>query len=101
MLAAAATALAFFALEKGAHHVLGAVVPVATQQGAGALALMVLMTLLFAAAATAQLLLPALARRPRWAALYVHLRNGLYANACFDRLVGALRPAASLTRSPR
>jgi NAD(P)H-quinone oxidoreductase subunit 5 len=38
-----------------------------------------------------QTLLPAKAGHPRWRAAYVHLKNGLYANALFDRLVGALR----------
>ncbi len=97
VLAAAATALAFFVLEKGASHVLRGAVPVVALHGADTIVLMTAVTLLFAAAATVQLLIPALARAPRWAALYVHLRNGLYANAWLDRLVGALRPAAALT----
>ncbi|MCY3002847.1 MAG: proton-conducting transporter membrane subunit [Planctomycetota bacterium] len=92
--AAIATALAFFLLEKGAVHVLDGAVPVVTPHGAATLALMALVTAAFAFAATAQLLLPALARSTRWAPLYVHLRNGLYTNAAFDRLVGALRPVA-------
>ena len=46
-----------------------------------------------------QWLAPALSRSERWAAWKVHLRNGLYVNALFDRWLGSIRrlpaPAAS------
>jgi NAD(P)H-quinone oxidoreductase subunit 5 len=37
--------------------------------------------------------LPALVNRPAWQALYVHLKNGFYANALFDRFMDAVRLA--------
>ena len=42
-------------------------------------------------------------RRPtaRRRALAIHQRNGLYANAVFDRIVGSLRPAASSPEAAR
>jgi len=46
----------------------------------------------FGAATVVQLALPRL-DPVRARALQVHLRNGLYANALFDRLIGALRRA--------
>jgi NAD(P)H-quinone oxidoreductase subunit 5 len=93
--AAAAVALAFFSLELGAAHVLHAAVPTVVPTAPTTLALMTLIVAAFAAASWAQLRLPALAASPRWAAAYVHVRNGLYANACFDRLVGLPAPATA------
>lgn len=100
VLAAAATALAFFVLEMGAAVVLGGAVPIVALRGADTLVLMALVTLAFAFAATMQLLVPALATSPRWASLYVHVRSGFYANAFLDRLVGAMRPIASPSLAP-
>jgi NAD(P)H-quinone oxidoreductase subunit 5 len=37
--------------------------------------------------------LPALVNRPEWQAFYVHLKNGFYANAMFDRFMQSLRLA--------
>lgn len=93
-LAAAGTAFAFFALERGAARVLAGAVPHAPHPGTLTLALAAAVVVVFAAASLAQLLLPSLGAGPRWAALYVHVRNGLYANALFDRIVG-------LPRAPR
>jgi NAD(P)H-quinone oxidoreductase subunit 5 len=95
VLAAAATALAFFVLEKGAALILGGAVPIVALRGTHTLVLMSLVTLAFGFAATMQLLVPALASSPRWASLYVHVRSGFYANALFDRLIGAMRPIAT------
>jgi NAD(P)H-quinone oxidoreductase subunit 5 len=92
VVAAAATALAFFVLEMGAARLLGSAVPIVARRDTGTLVLMTLVTIAFAFAATMQLLVPALANSPRWASLYVHVRSGFYANALFDRLIGAMRP---------
>lgn len=90
--AAILTTLAFFLLEKGASHVLANAVPIVALRGAATIALMIFVTLTFAAAAALQLWIPTMARSPRWAPLYVHVRAGFYANAWFDRLVGAIQP---------
>ena len=97
---AVATTLAFFLLEAGAALLLAGAVPEPPPVDPTTLALMGAVVLAFAATVLVQLRLPTLLHRPRWAALWVHLHNGLYANHLFDRLVGALRvPAADpLTR---
>ena len=50
----------------------------------------------FGAVTVLQIVEPSRAGSPFWRAARVHLANGLYANAVFDRLAGALnRPAPS------
>lgn len=63
-------------------------IPVASPVG---LALMALAVLSFAIVALLQLMAPARIGNANWYAARVHLANGLYVNAWFDRLVGALR----------
>jgi len=52
----------------------------------------------FALVTLLQLNLPALARRPFWWRVRVHLANGLYANALLDRLLGTTVLAANPTK---
>ncbi len=47
--------------------------------------------LAFASVVFMQILAPALTSKPIYRALAVHLRNGLYANAVFDQIIGSLR----------
>jgi NAD(P)H-quinone oxidoreductase subunit 5 len=98
--AAAATALAFFALEIAAGHVLRGVVPVVALENRATLALMALVVAIFGLTGLLQVLLPVYGRSPYWAAAWVHVRNGFYANAVFDRFVGALRPIALASTAP-
>jgi NAD(P)H-quinone oxidoreductase subunit 5 len=91
LLAASGVTLAFFTLESLAARILIDAVPLAEQVPGVTLGLMSGVVLLFAGTVVAQLRLPALRHSPRWAGLWVHLRNGLYANTWFDRLVGTLR----------
>lgn len=82
---------AFFALEAGAHHLLYETAPHDTGRAPAHLVLAAAVLVTFAVVVTFQMVEPAHGtseRRRRWA---VHLRNGLYANAAFDRLVGAWR----------
>lgn len=44
---------------------------------------------IFSAVGVAQLFLPSLSRQKLWTGLYVHLKNGLYANILLDRLSGS------------
>ena len=99
LVAAAGTTLAFFTLEAGAARILAGAVPVPETASPATLALMGVVVTAFALTILAQLYLPSLAGTRWGAALYLHLRNGLYANALFDRLVGALRPLPSRTLS--
>jgi len=93
VLASAATAAAFFGLERVAGHVLGGAVPLPTAPDPASVALMALVVLGFAAAMALQLRLPALTGSPRAAVFWVHLRNGFYANTLFDRLLEPRLPA--------
>lgn len=93
-LAAAGTVLAFFALELGASRVLADVLPVSASLAPLTMVLMLVVVAAFGLVSLFQLFLPAHASAGPWAALYVHVRHGLYANALFDRLVGLPRAAA-------
>lgn len=81
----------FFTLEDGAHALLRGAVPEAAPRGALQLALMTVVVLGFAAIVLGQIREPTRTPTARRQALVVHLRNGFYANALFDRMVGALR----------
>ncbi len=85
--------VSFFVLEGGAHHLLGDVVPHHGARTFVHAALIVTVVAAFAVVVAFQLRHPAHANSARRRRLAVHLRNGLYANAAFDRAVGALRPA--------
>lgn len=90
-LSATAVAIAFFVLERGAAMILGTAFIEPTVGGPITRGLMVAVIALYAAVSLFQLLIPNMSRHPLWRSAYVHLRNGLYANAIFDRWVGALR----------
>jgi len=92
LLASAGTALAFFVLERAAIYVLRGSVPVVSLNDPVTIALMTGVIIAFALAILWQLLLPRVVASHRWAGFWVLVRNGLYANVLFDRLVGALRP---------
>jgi NAD(P)H-quinone oxidoreductase subunit 5 len=90
-LLALAVTLSVFTLEAGAHALLADTVPESVARDAIQLTLIASILVAFATIVLLQILEPT--RRPgaRRRAFAVHLRNGLYANAMFDRLVGALR----------
>ena len=85
------TVLAFFALELGTSRALADVLPVATDPAPLTVALGAAVVTAFGVATLLQLLLPARAASPAWARWHVHVRNGFYATAAFDRLVGLPR----------
>jgi NAD(P)H-quinone oxidoreductase subunit 5 len=87
MLAAVGVTLAFFALELSAAAILGSSVAILPQPNTFTLGVMVFAVAAFAAVTLLGSMLPALANKPAWQALYVHLKNGLYANTLFDRLL--------------
>ena len=82
---------AFFSLESGMHHLLAAQLPVLTIPGTGKVIGAFAILLSFSVAIFLQVSSPALSNRPFYKAFAVHLRNGFYANAIFDRIIGALR----------
>ena len=91
VLAALLTALAFYALERAGgalleHSIARAPVPPDVRAG-----LISAVIGAFGVVTLLQLLLPRAYKRAGWSRLYVLVRNGLYANVYFDRLVAAAR----------
>ena len=86
-----AVAAAFFVLEHGFASVLGPVLPPVNQPAPLVAAAIWTVVVIFAIATLFQIFRPTLAQSAWQRRLALHLRNGLYANAAFDRLVGALR----------
>jgi NAD(P)H-quinone oxidoreductase subunit 5 len=89
--AAALVTLAFFTLEAASHWMLAAATASVPATGHGEMLVMALVVAAFGAVTLLQTMLPQRASSPVWRAAYVHLKNGLYANALFDRMVGTLR----------
>jgi NAD(P)H-quinone oxidoreductase subunit 5 len=87
---AAAVTVAFFSLETAAHVLTEAVLPHGTGRSALQLGASWVVLAVFAAVVGLQILGPARRGTGR-SALAVHLRNGFYANAVLDRLVGGWR----------
>jgi NAD(P)H-quinone oxidoreductase subunit 5 len=83
--------LSFFVLEAGAHRLLGDVVPELTSRDGIQLALIGTVLAAFTAVVALQIIEPARTPTSRRRTIAVHMRNGLYANAVYDRLIGALR----------
>jgi NAD(P)H-quinone oxidoreductase subunit 5 len=87
---AVAVTLAFFILEEGTRLLLQPALPPITQPDPLIIGLTSLVLAAFAGAVLAQMIAPRTDSRLLRAA-HIHIRNGLYANALFDRLVRALR----------
>jgi NAD(P)H-quinone oxidoreductase subunit 5 len=85
---AGATSVAYFALQAAATSLTASVLPATPAPGPLEWALLVLSVLSFGLVAVAQAMFPLWAYHPAAAGLRVHLANGLYANAVFDRLIG-------------
>ncbi len=83
-----AASIGYFALQIAAEWLTRGVLPPAPGTGALEWALVVLAVTSFGAVAFVQALLPLWAHHPAAAGLRVHLANGFYANALFDRLLG-------------
>ena len=84
---AAATSVSYFALQTLAIWLTSGTLPPAPTPGPLEWALIVLATVSFGFVAIVQAMFPLWANHPAAAGLRVHLANGLYANAVFDRLV--------------
>jgi len=84
---AVGASLAYFALQAATSWLLIGTLPATPAPGPLEWALIVLAVLSFAVVAVAQAMFPLWAYHPAAAGLRVHLSNGLYANALFDRLL--------------
>ncbi len=85
---------AFFTLESASRYWLAAQVPALTQPSTPEIIVTSTVLLVFAAVVLLQIVAPALSATPFYRAMAVHVRNGLYINAVFDRLIGAWRIAS-------
>lgn len=83
-----AATVAYFALQTGAEWLMTGTLPATPAPGPLEWALIVLALFSFGLVAVAQAMFPLWAYHPAAAGLRVHLSNGLYANAVFDRILG-------------
>lgn len=82
-----AAAIGYFALQTGAEWLMYGTLPATPAPGPLEWALIVLALLSFGLVAIAQAMFPLWAYHPAAAGMRVHLSNGLYANAIFDKLL--------------
>ena len=94
---AVAASISYFALQSGSQWLMFGTLPETPVPGPLEWALIVLAILSFGIVAIAQAMFPLWAYHPAAAGLRVHLSNGLYANALFDRLLGGWRIDGSTT----
>ncbi|MGB3711645.1 MAG: proton-conducting transporter membrane subunit [Erythrobacter sp.] len=80
--------LGYFGLQRGSEWLTANTLPATPMPGPLEWTLIALAVASFGLVAIAQALFPVWATHPAAAGLRVHLSNGLYANAVFDRLVG-------------
>ncbi len=88
---AAIVAIAWFVLHAAAQAWLEPALPATPTATAGNLVIVALVIASLAAVTLLQLLAPARLAAPFWRRAWVHMRNGLYVNALFNRSIGALR----------
>ena len=84
-------AISFFTLESGAHYVLEGQIPAMLGLNTTEIILTSIVVAAFAAVAFIQILAPTMSSNPTWYKFAIHLRNGFYANAVFDKTIGALK----------
>ncbi len=85
---AVGTSVSYFALQMAATSLTAGVLPVTPAPGPLEWGLITLAVFSFGLAAIVQAMFPLWAYHPAAAGLRVHLSNGFYANAVFDRLIG-------------
>ncbi|MGE0418460.1 MAG: proton-conducting transporter membrane subunit [Acetobacteraceae bacterium] len=85
---AVATSIGYFALQTAANALATGTLPATPSPGALQWALIALAVISFGLVAVVQAMFPLWAYHPAAAGLRVHLSNGLYANAVFDRIIG-------------
>lgn len=88
---ATAASVAYFLLQRAAEHLVGGAVPQPPAPGPLEWALLALATTSFGGVALAQAMFPVWSRHPALVGLRIHLANGFYANALFDRVTGGWR----------
>ncbi|MEM6659428.1 MAG: proton-conducting transporter membrane subunit, partial [Pseudomonadota bacterium] len=84
---ASVTSVSYFVLQSVAQYLTAGTLPATLAPGPLEWALIILALISFGAVALAQSTFPLWASHPAAAGIRVHLSNGLYANAIFDRLL--------------
>jgi NAD(P)H-quinone oxidoreductase subunit 5 len=97
---AISAATAYFALQRISDKLMLGTLPATPQPGPLEWTLMLLAVVTFGVVAVAQSLFPLWAYHPAAAGLRVHLANGLYVNALFDRLLGGWTLPRSTAATP-
>ena len=97
---AISAATAYFALQRISDKLMLGTLPATPQPGPLEWTLMLLAVVTFGVVAVAQSLFPLWAYHPAAAGLRVHLANGLYVNALFDRLLGGWTLPRSTPATP-
>lgn len=97
-LRAAALATLYIGLQALAAFAMSPALPPVPSPTPGTLAIVAVALVAFPAALFVQWLAPQRTHDPRWQAAYVHLRNGLYATALFNRAVDGMRVSGSRPR---
>lgn len=92
---AAITATAYFALQWASATMMAGTLPETPAPDAVALLVIALAVGSFALVTVLQMAAPRLKHNPIWRAARVHIANGFYANAMFNRLVGAFTTATT------
>jgi NAD(P)H-quinone oxidoreductase subunit 5 len=87
-LSATVTAIGYFGLQTIAEYVMAGTLPATPWPDPLQWTLLILAVVSFGLVALAQAMFPLWAYHPSAAGLRVHLTNGFYANALFDRLIG-------------
>jgi len=82
--------MAFFTLESGSHFLLSSQIPELVSPSLMEIILILTVLLAFGATVFIQIVAPFLPATPFLQAMAIHLRNGLYVNTVFDRIVRAL-----------
>lgn len=93
-------ATAYFALQRASDKLMLGTLPAPPQPGPLEWTLMLLAVVTFGVVAVAQSLFPLWAYHPAAAGLRVHLANGLYVNALFDRLLGGWTLTRTTSATP-
>lgn len=82
--------MAFFGLERGFHELLGEQIPAIANPSSGKLITASALLVVFGISIFIQMLSFNLQSKPLYQAWGVHIKNGLYANIWFDRLLNSL-----------
>ncbi len=86
-----AVTTAYFALQSGTFALFASVLPPLLQPDAVSVIIMVLLVSAFAAITILQIVAPRHTASPLWQRARVHVANGFYANAVFNKWVGAFK----------